>query len=482
MPLPAKTPDPFATTAEFGLPTNVTPAQQTWSITMQRRDWLRIGASSAGLAGLSLLPSAAPGQQPQPPAATPKPGKLKITGVQTFLTAPAGIRLVVVKVLTSEPGLYGLGCATFTQRPRAVETAVNQYLRPFLIGKDPSRIEDIWQSSFVSSYWRNGPVLGNALSGVDMALWDILGKQAGMPVYQLLGGKCREAVDTYRHATGRSFAEVEASVRRYMEEGYRHVRVQMSVEGLATYGSGTRERGPQQPGDNAKADIWEPKPYCRMLPKLFEHLRKTVGDEVELLHDVHERVPPILAIQLCKDLEPYRLFFLEDPFSPEDVGYFEILRKQCSTPIAMGELFNNSNEWLPLVKDRLIDFIRVHISQIGGLTPARKLASLCEAFNIRTAWHGPGDVSPVGHACNVHLDLACHNFGIQEARNFTQTEQEMFPGCPTLKDGYYHANDKPGFGIDFSEPLAARFPIKDDPPFDLDWGNLRRRDGTSTKP
>jgi len=451
---------------------------------MQRRDWLRAG--TAGLAGWSLFQSAAGGQPP--PAPAPKPGgKLKITDVKAILTAPAGIRLVVVKVETNQPGLYGLGCATFTQRTRTVETAVNQYLRPFLLGKDPSRIEDVWQSSYVSSYWRNGPVLGNALSGVDMALWDILGKQANMPVYQLLGGKCRDAVDTYRHVSGGSFAEVEAGVRRYMEEGYRHIRVQMAVEGYATYGSGGGRRGrpadgTPRPDENARTEVWEPKPYCRMLPKLFEHLRKTVGEEVELLHDVHERVPPILGIQLCKDLEPYRLFFLEDPFSPEDVGYYEILRKQCSTPIAMGELFNNPNEWLPLVKDRLIDFIRVHISQIGGLTPARKLASLCEAFNIRTAWHGPGDVSPIGHACNVHLDLACHNFGIQEARAFNQAEQDVFPGCPTLGGGYFHANDKPGFGIDLNEQLAARFPIRDDPPFDLNWGNLRRKDGTSTKP
>ncbi len=456
---------------------------------MQRRQWLQVGTVGAGLAGLSLFSNAGRAQD-QPPAAPAKLGRLKITDVKAILTAPAGIRLVVVKVQTNEPELYGLGCATFTQRPRTVVTAVNEYLRPFLIGKDPLRIEDVWQSSFVSSYWRNGPVLGNALSGVDMALWDILGKRAALPVYQLLGGKCRDGVDTYRHVSGRNFADVEAGVHRYMEEGYRHIRVQMAVEGYAAYGSrGTPTRHASEgvptaneAPENAHTETWEPKPYCRMLPRLFEHLRKTVGDEVELLHDVHERVPPILAIQLCKDLEKYRLFFLEDPFSPEDVGYFEVLRKQCSTPIAMGELFNNPNEWLPLISNRLIDFIRVHISQIGGLTPARKLAALCEAFSIRTAWHGPGDVSPVGHACNIHLDLACHNFGIQEARNFTQAEQDVFPGCPVLRNGYYYASDRPGLGIDLNEQLAARFPIKDDPPFDMSWGNLRRRDGTSTKP
>ncbi len=220
----------------------------------------------------------------------------------------------------------------------------------------------------------------------------------------------------------------------------------------------------------------------RTVPKLFEFLRKQLGDEVELLHDMHERVPPILAIQLAKDLEPYRLFFLEDPLSPEDVGYFSNMRQQTSTPIAMGELFNNPNEWVPLVSGRLIDFIRIHLSQVGGLTMARKVAALCEFFGVRTAWHGPGDVSPVGHAANVHLDLAVPNFGIQESRQFTTAEQEVFPGCPVLKDGYYYANDRPGWGIDLDEKLAAKFPITDEPSFDMRWGNLRRRDGTSTKP
>jgi mannonate dehydratase len=328
-------------------------------------------------------------------------------------------------------------------------------------------------------------VLGNALSGVDMALWDILGKRAGLPVYQLLGGKCRKAVDTYRHASGRTFEDVAKAARRYMEQGYRHVRAQVAVSGLSTYGAATRPGEPGTPpaaGANARPQVWEPGPYVRTVPRLFEYLRKHLGDEVELLHDMHERVPPVLALRLAKDLEQFRLFFLEDPLSPEDVGYFTHLRKQCTTPIAMGELFNNPNEWLSLVAGRLIDFIRIHISQVGGLSMARKVAALCEFFAVRTAWHGPGDVSPVGHAANVHLGLACHNFGIQEARDFTQAEQDVFPGCPTLKDGYYWANDKPGLGIDLDEKLAAKFPIQDDPPFDMRWGNVRKRDGTVVKP
>jgi mannonate dehydratase len=461
---------------------------------MQRRDLLKWTTLGAGAAALPWLlggrsgpapqsgPAAAAPPAPPAPAAGKKLAPLKITDIKTILTAPARIRLVVVKVLTSEPGLYGLGCATFTQRARVVATAVDKYLRPFLLGKDPLQIEDVWQSSFVSSYWRNGPVLNNAISGVDMALWDILGKRAGMPVYQLLGGKCRKAVDTYRHASGANFKDVENAARKLMAEGYRHVRAQVSIPGYSTYGFGPRAGKkalvPSKPG----RQVWEPGPYVRTVPRLFDYLRKQLGDEVELLHDVHERVPPILALKLVKDLEAYRLFFVEDPFSPEDVGYFTHLRKQAATPVAMGELFNNPNEWLSLVSGRLIDFIRIHLSQVGGLTMARKVAALCEFFAVRTAWHGPGDVSPVGHAANVHLDLATPNFGIQEARAFSQAEQDVFPGCPTLKDGYYWANDRPGLGIDLDEKLAAKFPISDDPPFDLRWGNVRRRDGTIVKP
>ena len=442
---------------------------------MNRREWL----TRTGFAGgLLTLPGAA---LAIPNPTVDKLAPLRITDIRTILTAPAGIRLVVVKVLTNEPGLYGLGCATFTQRARVVETAVDRFLKPFLIGKDPTRIEDVWQSSFVSSYWRNGPVLNNAISGVDMALWDILGKRAGLPLYQLLGGKCREAVETYRHAAGATFEEVTASVQKFRDQGYRYVRAQIAVPGTATYGAPGRRAEKSQP-PNARMEVWEPAAYVRLVPRLFEHLRKTVGEDLELLHDVHERVPPILAIQLAKDLEPYRLFFLEDPFSPEDVGYFRHLRAQTSTPIAMGELFNNTNEWLPLVSDRLIDFIRVHLSQVGGLTMARKMASLCEFFRVRTAWHGPGDVSPVGHAANVHLDLVVPNFGIQEAKEFNQAEQDVFPGCPELKDGAYHANDKPGLGIDLNEELAAHFPVTDEPSFDMFWGNVRRRDGTIVTP
>jgi mannonate dehydratase len=448
---------------------------------MDRRDFissLARGAALAGLAGCSA--PALTAQEPRPARGA---APLQITRVKAILTAPAKIRLVVVKVETSEPGLIGLGCATFTQRARVVETAVNQYLDPFLRGKDPDNIEDLWQAMYQSSYWRNGPCLMNAISGVDQALWDIKGKRAGMPVYQLLGGKCRVAAPVYRHASGNTMEEVSQKVKGFMEEGARHVRIQVAVPGQAAYGAKAGEVPPPLEGEGHFAGrTFEPAAYCRIVPKLFEHVRKECGDEVELLHDMHERPHPIQSIALLKEVEKYHPFFMEDPFSPEDVGYFKISRPQTATPIAMGELFNNPNEWVDLVSGRLIDFIRCHISQIGGLSPARKVAALCEFFRVRSAWHGPGDVSPVGHAANLHLDLSISNFGIQEATIFNETAREVFPGTPEVKNGMMWANDKPGLGVDLNEALAAKFPINDDPPFDFDWGRLRGKDGTIRRP
>jgi mannonate dehydratase len=457
---------------------------------MNRRDFFQQLSQGAALAGLACGGRAFGAEAPTPnTASTPKLSPLKITKVKAILTAPARIRLCVVKVETSEPGLYGLGCATFTQRIRTVVTAVNEYLAPFLAGKDPDNIEDLWQSMYQSSYWRNGPVLMNALSGVDAALWDIKGKRVGMPLYQLLGGKCRIAVPVYRHASGKTMEDVAERAKQFMTEGVRYIRAQVGVEGQATYGtragsgSVTNEVEPKLTGEgHFRGELFEPAKYRRSVPKLFKYLREQLGDEIELLHDMHERLAPIDAIGLAKELEPYRLFFLEDPFAPEDVGYFKILRQQCATPIAMGELFNNPNEWLDLVSGRLIDFIRCHLSQVGGISAARKIATLCDFFRVRTAWHGPGDTSPVGHAAHVHLDLATWNFGIQEASVFSDALREVFPGAPELRDGMLWCNEKPGLGIDINETLAAKYPIRDDPPADLHWGRLRDHDGTIRRP
>jgi mannonate dehydratase len=439
---------------------------------MHRRTLL--GSFAAGSAGW-LGAAQATARRGLPP--------LKITDVKVFLTQASGNHAVVVKVLTDEPGLYGVGCATHRERPLAVAAAIEQYLKPFVIGRQCDEIEDIWQSAYVSSYFRSGVTLNNALSGIDGALWDILGKRAGAPVYKLLGGKVRAAVPVYGHASAVDLPALEDRVREWISRGYRHVRVQLATPGFSGYGVSGAKTSEQvlkmRPEGVSPSPVYEPTPYVNNTIRMFEHLRAKLGFDIELLHDVHERVPPAQTLQLAKALEPYRLFFLEDPFAPEDVSWFQILRQQTSTPLAMGELFVNRQEWLPLVANRWIDFIRIHISAVGGLTMARKIAACCEFFNVRTAWHGPANVSPVGHAVNLHLDLATYNFGIQEQTLFSEAERELFPGTPEIKGGYMYSNDRPGLGIDIDEKLASKFPFKTP---GGSRGNDRRLDGTIVRP
>jgi mannonate dehydratase len=397
---------------------------------------------------------------------------IKIRKVRAILTAPAGINLIVVKVETNEPELYGLGCATFAYREKAVQCVVEEYLDPLLRGRDVADIEELWQLMNNNAYWRNGPAENNAISGVDMALWDIKGKMANMPVYDLLGGKSRQAAAVYRHASGTTLEEIEENIRMFMDQKVRHIRIQWG-------GYGGRASELNTPPNSPDGSYYCPDQYVRNAIKLFEHVRNKIGDDIELLHDSHERMPAVQAVWLAKELEKFRLFFLEDIVPPEQVEWFRLVRQQCATPIAMGELFNNPMEWQTLIAERLIDFIRVHISQIGGLTPARKLAIFCEQFGVRTAWHGPGDVSPIGHAANVHLDLVCKNFGIQEWAGIKDVLHEVFPGSPTLKDGYVYLNDKPGFGVDIDEKLAAKYPCKTGV---TTWTQTRLPDGTTNTP
>lgn len=451
--------------------------KSTSQIKTSRRDAMKLIAagSAAGLIGLIDNPLSGAETQVTPSYAKGM-APVKIKSLKAIATAPAGSNLVVVKVDTTEPGLYGLGCATFTQRAEAVVTAINSYLNDFCAGKDVDRIEDLWQSAYVSSYWRNGPVLNNALSGVDEALWDIKGKRAGMPVYQLLGGKARFAVPCYTHASGRTPEEVAGSVQKFMEAGFRHIRIQLGgYGGVGTIGS---QPDFKEAGFGGQNDgFMDQRGYLRSVPKMFEFVRKTCGEDVELLHDIHERVEPMDAINLIKQLEQYSPFFIEDPFSPENMEWFKQLRASTSVPIAMGELFNNINEFKMPMVNQWFDYIRVHVSQIGGITPAMKIARLGEWFNVKTAWHGPGDVSPVGHAANCHMDLAVWNFGIQESVNFSEKLQSVFSGCPTMDKGYMSVNEAPGLGVDINEKEAAKYPIGTR----SNW-LIRKRDGTVIRP
>jgi mannonate dehydratase len=382
----------------------------------------------------------------------------------------------VVKVETSEPGLYGLGCATFTQRAEVVVTAINRYMGDFCIGRNVDDIEDIWQAFFVSSYWRNGPVLNNAISGLNQALWDIKGKRANMPVYQLLGGKSRFAVDCYAHADGKDFGEIIDQVKKYMADGFRYIRIQQGG-----YGSLFMAQQPdfKEAGFGKSSDQFiDPRAYVLAMPKLFKEVRKACGEEIELLHDTHERVQPQDMINMCRRLEEYDPFFIEDPLSPENRSWWKQLRASTTVPFAMGELFNNLNEFVEEMADHSFDYLRCHISQIGGITPAMKLAHFGEMFNVKSAWHGPGDVSPVGHAANCHIDLNIWNFGIQESIFFSDKEKEVFPGTPTLKNGYMYVNEAPGLGVDINEKLAAKYPISNN----AGRWIIRKRDGTIVRP
>ena len=445
---------------------------------MNRRNTLKnIGLAALGLPFIPnrLLAKEKPDANPLPAAGMPD---VKIKKVKAIATCPEGIELVVVKIETDQPGLYGLGCATFRQRAYAVVAAIDKYLDDFCRGRSVNNIEDMWQSVYQSSYWRNGPVLNNALSGIDQALWDIKGKMAKMPVYELLGGKARFAVDTYTHKGGKTPEEAADSVLDAMENGWRHVRIQLGGYGstFLTEGKDFKDAGFGMPDDN----VMDPVAYIQGTLKMFEKVRERAGDKVELLHDVHERIQPMEVINMIKQLEQYRPFFIEDPFSPENNDWFKLLRRQTSVPIAMGELFNSPHEWVTPMSERWFDFIRVHISQAGGITPAMKIARLGEWFNINTAWHGPGDVSPVGHAANAHIDLAIWNFGIQEAVSFSPLLQDIFPGCPTMKQGYMYVNEAPGLGVDVNEALAKKYPLPDK--FDFNWMQLRKRDGTVVRP
>ena len=433
---------------------------------LTRRDTFRT-ATAVAIGGSAAYAQATRGMAP-----------IKITNVKVILTCPpfpgfdakAYHRLVVVKVETSEPGLYGVGCATFTFRPEAVAAAIEQSLKPFVLGKDPDQIEDLWGAMNASTLWRSGPVLHNSISGIDMALWDIKGKRAGMPLYQLLGGKMRSAAQYYAHADGRDGPECAASVRRYMAEGFRHVRIELSGTTVGatetTLTGATRGMTTSLMQDSSR--------YVRLTPKLFESVRKICGDEVELLHDIHGELHPVECIDMIKRIEPFRPYFIEDPFYPEEIGFMTRLRQASTVPIAIGEKFVNNHEYVGLIKDRLIDFIRVHQSYIGGITRARRLAVLCEWHGVRTAWHAPRDTSPVGHAANLHLDLAIPNFGVQERIVFGDAVEEVFPGTPKIVKGMMYANASPGLGIDINEKLAAKYPFPADPG---NFGPKRRREG-----
>lgn len=434
---------------------------------MQRRDFL---------GGMAAMPTALAQSYAQATRGLPP---LSIRDVRVITTgAGSGYQWVFVKVITSEPGLYGLGSASNLGQALTVATAIEKYYGPFWIGADVDRIEDLWQKTNVHDYWRNSTIVNNALSGLDMALWDIKGKRAGMPVYNLLGGKARDAVPVYAHADGRDMVEVEENVRNYMDQGYRHVRAQMGGYGGGGFipaGQGSR------PAEGYTGQAFDEDLYIDTVPKLFSHLRDKCGTQVKLLHDVHEHLTPNAAVQLAKRLEPYHMFFVEDILPPEQISYFRQIRQVCATPMAMGELFTNPHEWVPLIAERIIDFIRCRVSQVGGITAAKKIAALCESFGVRTAWQEGGDNDPINQLASYHVDLSISSFGIQEENHFPDLVHEMLAGTAQVKGGYLYGNDVPGLGIDINEAMAAKYPLIV-PPHLNSWTDVRSVDGSHVKP
>jgi mannonate dehydratase len=398
---------------------------------------------------------------------------MRIIEAKVIITCP-GRNFVTLKIRTDQ-GLHGLGDATLNGRELAVASYLQDHVAPLLLGRDASRIEDIWQLLYRGAYWRRGPVTMSAIAAVDTALWDIKAKAANMPLYQLLGGASREGVLVYGHANGEDIEATIDEVARYQAMGYKAVRAQSGVPGVrGAYGVG-RGQMYYEPAEGALPleTVWDTPAYLRHAPKLFERLRLAHGEELALLHDVHHRLTPIEAARLGKALEPYGLFWMEDPTPAENQEAFRLIRSHTTTPIAVGEVFNAIHDCRSLIQEQLIDYIRATVVHAGGITHLRQIAGLAALYQIRTGCHGATDLSPVCMGAALHFDLWVPNFGIQEYMRHTPETDEVFPHAYSFKDGYLHPGETPGHGVDIDEALAARYPYQ---PKQLPIARLR--DGT----
>ena len=369
-------------------------------------------------------------------------------------------RWVFLKVVTSEPELYGIGSAGNHYQAHAVVAALEKHLKPWLIGRNPDRIEDLWQAAQMRTYWRNGPVNNNVLAAMDMALWDIKGKRAGMPVYELLGGKMRDAVPCYDHAGGPDKEAAVASVQASMAKGFRHIRVQYGAGGYGGGGFIPAGKG-NRPEGGYQGLAFDEELYVDTIPKVFEYVRAKVGFEPKLCHDVHSHLSGINAVELARRMQPFQMLFLEDILPPEQIAWYRNIRQAATTPQAVGEVFSHPYEYLPLITDRLIDYVRCRVSAIGGITQAKKIATLCEVFGVKTAFQEGGENDPVNQLASYHVDISSTAFGIQEENQFPDLVHEMMPGAARIRNGYLYGSGKPGLGIDIDEKLAAKYPLEE---------------------
>ncbi|XVS67043.1 D-mannonate dehydratase ManD [Actinosynnema sp. CA-299493] len=392
---------------------------------------------------------------------------MRIAAVEVVVTCP-GRNFVTLRI-TTEDGITGLGDATLNGRELAVEAYLREHVVPLLVGRDASAIEDTWQYLYRGAYWRRGPVTMAAIAAVDTALWDIKARAAGMPLYQLLGGACRVGALAYGHASGRDLPELFDSIRLHLELGFRAIRVQTGIPGLATvYGVAASAAGggdrydyePARPTALPVEESWDTRAYLRHVPSVFEAVRSEFGPELPLLHDGHHRMTPIEAARLGKALEPYDLFWLEDATPGEDQAALRLIRQHTTTPLAIGEVFNSIHDYTTLLSERLIDYVRSAVTHTGGVTALKKVLDFAAVYGVKSGMHGPTDISPVGMAAALHLDLAVHNFGIQEYMRHSAETLEVFRTSATFTDGLLHPSDAPGLGVELDVDAAGRFPYR----------------------
>lgn len=385
---------------------------------------------------------------------------MKIIEAKVILTCP-GRNFVTLKIVTDQ-GIYGIGDATLNGREKSVVSYLEDYLIPALIGRDPHQIEDIWQFFYRGAYWRRGPVGMTALAAIDVALWDIKAKAANMPLYQLLGGRSRDRIMAYTHANGKDLESTLEAVAKAKAKGYKAIRVQSGIPGIAkTYGVSTTQKN-YEPADAdlPSTEVWSTEKYLNFVPELFAAVRKEFGSELHLLHDVHHRLTPIEAARLGKDLEPYRLFWMEDAVPAENQESFKLIRQHTTTPIAVGEVFNSIHDCRELIQNQLIDYIRTTIVHAGGITHVRRIADFASLFNVRTGFHGATDLSPVCMGAALHFDYWVPNFGIQEHMAHNELTEQVFTHAYEFKDGFFTPGEAPGHGVDIDEALAAKYPYK----------------------
>lgn len=350
-----------------------------------------------------------------------------------------------VKIITDE-GIYGIGECTLNTRQLAVDGAL-QHIESLLIGKDPRKIEYIWQDIYRGTFWRGGPVLMSALSGIDMALWDIKGKALKTSVYNLLGGACRDKIKVYCHVGGYTFEEFAKNAIKRIEQGYKVLRIcPHDIPGL----------------------IYEPGPLVRKSVQFMKQLRHVIGDDIEIIFEVHTRLTPTRAIELCNAIEEYRPLFVEDPTYSDSPEAYRVIREHTNVPLATGEKLGAKWDYKFLIENDMVDYIRTDLCSCGGISEARKIAAMAEVHYMEMAPHGVS--SMVGMMTTLNFDLSVPNFQVQEF-NYDSSKADNLDYEIKFEDGYVKIPDRPGLGIELDEHKTKSFIMAEHP-------HLSREDGT----